>query len=589
MMILKRIYSNPSGLFEAVNFVEGINFIFGMKDGSTDPKNSLNGIGKSTFLDLIDFCLLGSFQSQHTPRLYLAKGILDKYEIVLEVEIDDVDYEIRRNFTESNEARFGVLGKNLESFSVTSLRQKLFELVFFTSNYQGRLSSKWFRKLIPFFLKIQRPKKDKFIDPVAYMPEAKIAELIMYHFYLLGIDNDIPFRNYDIQLEIKKKEPAIREIKKLVEELYGLKDISQVSTEVSKIRKDISALEKAVEIFSLGSVYSDTELEANDLTGKIKELVYSNFSDRRRIESYEESFKITSELNTKKIKKTYQELNEILALKITKTLNDAIEFRQKLAESRKRYIENEVREIRAKVSSRERLIQELESDRAKLFSFLAAKEAIRDLTEAFHSIGEKRNRLNELEGKTKVYEDLEKEKAELKVVESQLEKEVLDLLSSLRMEIDNIRDVFSEVYNSIYPANKDESNFNITSKPSTDAKISIDVTVPAMYSKGKNQGRTLIYDLTVLLNSIKNNYRTPNFLVHDGIFDGMDKAHFVALCEYLDRLHSLGKKFQYIITLNEEGTLNEKFGQTDYVNPEQIEQRAILILTPTKKLFGKNF
>ena len=69
----------------------------------------------------------------------------------------------------------------------------------------------------------------------------------------------------------------------------------------------------------------------------------------------------------------------------------------------------------------------------------------------------------------------------------------------------------------------------------------------------------------------------------------MDKAHFVHLYEYLEKLSNGGTRFQYLITLNEEGTLNENFGNAEKVTPEKIAKEAVITLTPTKTLFGKKW
>ena len=87
-MFLKRLYSEPFGLFRSgkrehpytIVFKEGFNFIFGKKDKS-DTKEPLNGLGKSTVADLIDFCLLADFSSKNS-RLYKEKNRLEKYLIV---------------------------------------------------------------------------------------------------------------------------------------------------------------------------------------------------------------------------------------------------------------------------------------------------------------------------------------------------------------------------------------------------------------------------------------------------------------------------------------------------------------------------
>jgi len=46
-----------------------------------------------------------------------------------------------------------------------------------------------------------------------------------------------------------------------------------------------------------------------------------------------------------------------------------------------------------------------------------------------------------------------------------------------------------------------------------------------------------------------------------------------------------GLKFQYILALNEEGTLTANFGDSDLLNPDKIAAEAILVLTPNNKLF----
>lgn len=58
-MILKRLYLTPNSPFGVITFKPGINFIFGKKEVTEgNEKQSLNAIGKSTFLDLIDFAFL---------------------------------------------------------------------------------------------------------------------------------------------------------------------------------------------------------------------------------------------------------------------------------------------------------------------------------------------------------------------------------------------------------------------------------------------------------------------------------------------------------------------------------------------------
>lgn len=586
-MILKKLYSEPNDLFDTIEFRDGINFVFGEKSASSDPKESLNGIGKSTLLDLIDFALLSSYTKNHNPRLFSAHDILTNHQIVLEFEVEDKTYVIKRTVDSPNKAHFGEID-SLQEYSRKELCQMLTDLVFKKQDYSGVYSDRWWRRLINFYVKIQSQKKAKFTEPVKYIDEMSVAELNQYLFFLMGLDNTLVAKNFDIQWNLKKRTKAIIEVKQLVEETYGLKDISEASNEIDRLKQDVKDIENTISQFKLSTQYEDAEKQANKLTAEIKELWYLNFSDRKKIDTYQESLKIDVDIDIAKVKRIYEEFNQLLAEKVSATLEQAVEFRKNLIDSRKDFISSELVTITEQIKQRESKITQLESERAKLFSFLSNKEAISDLSDAYLLLSKKKDQQGELSGKIRLYNDLQKEKADLKVEAAKMEKLMLDFIEKHTGTVSEFRTIFRQVYNEIYPDNKDTSMFTLDVKPATDAVINIDITFPAMFSKGKNQGRTLVFDLAVLLNSIERNYPGPRFLIHDGIFDGVDKAHFVSLYRYLEDLKTK-TKFQYVVTLNEEGTLNEKFGNVDELSPDNIKSKAVIVLTPKKKLLGRNF
>lgn len=586
-MLLKKLYSEPEGLFEPVEFHDGINFIWGEKNASSEPNESLNGIGKSTLLDLIDFCLLSSYSGYHSPRLFSAKDILTGRQIVLEFEIDEKTYQIKRNVDTPNKILFGEF-ENLKEYSKDDLGQILFDLVFNKTDYVGTTSSKWWRKLINFYLKIQSQKKAKFTEPVKYIDELSTAELNVYLFFLMGLDNSLAAKNFDIQYNLKRREKTVAEVKLLIEETYGLKDVGEAANQIDKLNQEMKGLEDTISQFKLSAQYQDTEEQANGMTADIKELWFQNFSDRKKIDSYQESIKLDMDVDVDKIKRIYEEFNKLMADKVATTLEAAIQFRKDLIVSRKDFISTEIQSLSNEITKRESKIQELETERAKLFIFLSNKKAINDLSEAFLLLSRKKDQISELSGKVKLYTDLQREKVDLKIEATKVEKEMYDFVEKSKDSISSFRTVFHQLYNAVYPNNKDQSMLALNIKPETDAVINIDISFPAMYSKGKNQGRTLIFDLAVLVNSIQKKYPGPRFLVHDGIFDGMDKAHLVSLYKYLEDLKTK-MRFQYIITLNEEGTLTEKFGDVDELSPSSIKTKAIAVLTAKKKLFGRDF
>lgn len=587
-MYLKRFYSEPEGLFQAIEFKNGVNFIFAKKEKSTDSKKSLNGVGKTLLLDLIDYCLLSS--ESKLIKSAKAHNDLKNTSVVLEFVLNGKDYIVKRSFAEPNKnILFGTKNSPSNYNSIDDVKDIFCDLVFKDEKYVGRYSNKWFRRLVSFFVKKQSTKSESFSDPIKYIKEASEAELIQYHMLFLNIDNTLFYQNFNLQSEFKKKDPAIKEVRNLVQDTYGLPDISHAENEIDKLNIQVKKLEENIKQFKLASQYEDVEKKSNELTLQIKELWFQNFSDRKKIESYQESFRLNDDLNVRKVSAMYKDLNDLLAKNIEKTLKEAIEFRRSIVQSRKDFLKTEIGDLENATKKREATIKDLEDRRAELFKFLEAKDAIADLSEAYFELSKKREELNDLSGKIKLYQDLKKEEADLKQEEAKLYAEIVSFIQNIQRNLSDFRQEFFDVHDAIYVESKDRSNFTLAPNERKDSKVNMEVSLPADLSKGKNQGRTLIYDLAVLFHGIGKNIRMPHFLVHDGIFDGMDKAHFVHLYEYLEELSNKGLKFQYLITLNEEGTLSDNFGHADKVTPEKITEEAIIALTPTKTLFGKRW
>jgi len=589
-MFLKKLYSEPPTLFQLVEFKNGVNFIFGKKHTARDTKESLNGIGKSTLLDLIDFCLLSDFSKKNT-RLYKEIKRLTNHKIVLEFEIQGIHYLIKRTVDKPKDIEFGLFSETPKVIKIYDLKEKLFGLIFDNPDYRGKLDSSWYRKLMLFFLKIHKRQRGQFLDPIKYLSSeiGKEIELNQYHFFLLGIDNTLLCRNYDAQQGVNERNTAIREVKRLVENHYKI-DIKNVDSEINKLERRIKKIKKIIESFQLAEQYDDVEAQANLLTRQIKELSAQNFWDNKKIETYQESYELKDILDTRKInqiKKMYNEASLLLGKKIGKSLAEAIQFRKQLALSREEFLSDEINALQTEIERRREKIKKWDEERAKLFLFLDSKEALKDLTGAFYNLAETKTKLSDLEGKVKTYHDLLKEKADWELKDKEINKGILEYVDVIKPQISSFYEIMSSVYNDIYPKNQDNLSFGVSPKPLANAKLSININFDDGESKGQNRGRTLVYDIAVLLHTIKKNINCPRFLIHDGLFDGMDKAHFIELYNFIENTLSQSKKFQYIITLNEEGTLNQNFGgDFEKINADKIEKEAIAVLTPANKFWN---
>lgn len=591
-MILKKLYSEPE-VFEPVEFKIGINYIFGKKEVSSqaEVKKSLNGIGKSMFLDLIDFALLSSYNKQHNRRLFAAyeEEILKGVSIILDFEIESKSYSIKRSFENQSTIYFSISGKPYEEYQINNIKPRLCDLVF-KRKYSGYYSDKWFRRLIAFYIKIQDPEKEPFINPIKYIRETNEVELNTYHFFLLNMDNRISHENLTVQGNLSKIENTIKETNKILLDTYGSNALSEIDSKLRSLTIETQKLESSINTFKLGAKYKIDEEQADKLTEQIKELWFENSSDEQKLRSYEQSLKLDITITSKKISRLYSEFNLLLGQQIQKSLDEAIEFRKNLIESRRDFISDEMERLKKVILDRSKEIDSLENRRAEIFKFLKAKKAIKDLSEAHFTLNKKKEEISSIESRVKLLKDLQKKQVEIKQKEIEIEKNILEFKDSIKNQELEFVKIFTAVYNSLYPEFTDTTIFDITTNLKSNAKIQFTILPNnEMLSKGRNQGRTLIYDLSVLFYEIEQKMRSPRFLIHDGILDGVDKTHFIELVKYLEEQKLQGKQFQYILTLNEEGTLSGKFGDADVVNPEKIENEAILVLTPDKKLFNRDF
>jgi uncharacterized protein YydD (DUF2326 family) len=589
-MILNKLYSEPRNLFKTVKFKNGVNFIFAKKDKNSDTKKSLNGVGKSLLLNFLDYALLSS-KTKHIKSAIENNETIEQFLIVLEFEIEESKYIIKRSLKESSKNIIIEEIDNHISFkSIKEAREYLCDLIFKNENYKGKYYNSWLRKLLPFFIKKQENPKSKvnFLDPINFSRPPEM-ELVSYHLLFLGIDNSLFWKNFDVKSDLKKKKIALDEVKNFITDSYNLKDIPQAENTIDRLKGEVHEYEQNIKKFQLAKQYQDVEEESNKLTTEIKKLWYQNHLDKNKIDSYQESYELGDSIKTVKIQRLYTEANNLLAKNIKKTLDEAILFRKNIANSRKEFLSSEISNIKTEIKRRSSEIEKHELERAKLFEFLETKNAIKDLSEAYLNLSQKRDKLNNLEGRIKLYQDLNSEKTEREAVIATLYSEITNFIQEIRNDISAFRNIFFKVHNAVYPENKDKSyGFTFEPNKGKDSNVNMEVFLPADLSTGKNSAKTLIYDISILFHAIEKNINLPRFLIHDGIFDHMDKAHFIAIYEYLKK-KAKNEKFQYILTVNEEGTLSDEFGNADEVNPKKIEEEAILTLTPSKKLLNNNW
>lgn len=575
MIFLKEIYSEPSGLFNNVKFKKGINVIYGKQVG--DQKPSLNSIGKSTLISLIDFCLLSDFDKEH--KLYKAKEFLDNYKIVLKIEDKGDDLIIKRSSKNSKRVFLTEGGNKEVEMDLEDAKSILYKKMFAPQEYSGVSEGKWFRSIIPLFI---RNEKNGFLDTIEYIPEVRRHTSTRYHLMLMGIDNTLSNTNLEYIKELKKKEGDLESIKKIVEDQYG--DVESINNQADKLKKEIEIAEESKRKFQLNATYEQEQDKANELTQKIKSIILENNHLRDLLEGYKESYKLEIDIDTKKISSMYEEIDENLSLELKKTLDEALEFKNQLIESRKNFIKDKLKEIEKELEENASKIKSLDLERANIFNFLEDKRAIGDLTELFNLISDKRQTYDDLKSKISLIEELNKSYLNKKTQYAKLQEEINEFIKSINEKISSLREIYTEIYDNLYNPENKKGFFDIIFDKKKKSKMYIIANSKDADGFGKGRGCILVYDLMLLFNIIKNKLPYPSFWIHDGIFNGVYKNQFVSAMNLLNK-KTAEFEFQYITALNEDEEIiaDEKFGKLDFDIKENI------IVTYTNQTEGKIF
>jgi len=177
--------SSLSGLFEEIVFKDGLNIILGRYSKSG---KDINGIGKTTIINFIDYCLLADgVKSELFKEKY---DFLRSESIKLDFFLGEKCYSIERGFEDKKKVFFTVNDGVAKEFIDSDLR-----LILGAEMGKGEIGVYepiWYRTLMSFFLQndhnfLQRDAS----NVIKFTIGKRQPELFTYIFLLLGIDNSL--------------------------------------------------------------------------------------------------------------------------------------------------------------------------------------------------------------------------------------------------------------------------------------------------------------------------------------------------------------------------------------------------------------
>lgn len=537
--------NNPS--FRTVYFEPGFNVVLADRTQTSSKKDSRNGLGKSTLIEIIHFCLGANVQRNkglHASRL---RNWIFSLEITLSGKVITVSRSInepQKVVIEGDTTGWIIQPKEGDgelTFSIAKWN-KLLGYSLFNLPVDEEKFSPTFRSLISYFI---RRGKDAFSEPFENRRKQLVWNKQVNNAFLLNLSWEYA---KDLQ-QLKDEEKLLSNIKKLKKNsddgavLGILGSLGELEALKVQVERELREKKRNLDNFQVHLQYSDIEQNANRLTLEIHELTNDNMTNQRLLSHYVASLEQENLTETEEVISIYQSVGIELPGLITRRLEDVQNFHHQIIENRVNFLNTEIERLRNLINTNEYLIREKTIQRASFLKILQTHGALEEYTrlqelylESFANLKEINKRIDELRR-------FEEGKSILRIKKERLLQTALSDYVERSIQTQRAITLFNENSQVLYQLsgtliiNIDINGFQFN------------VDIPRAGSVGIDNMKIFCYDL-MLAELWSEKEKSPNILIHDSIiYDGVDERQVaLALQVAAKKVEECG--FQYICMLN---------------------------------------
>jgi len=584
--MIKKISANKPS-FKTVEFHTGFNVILADRvDNSTD-KDSRNGVGKSSLIDVIHFCL-GSYPG---PNKGLRIEELLDWTFQMDITLKGKEFHIERNtknwqivVVEGDFSEWPIQPEydpNLKKFILKNqvwnaiLGQLMFNI---PVEWEGQKFVPSFRSMISYFI---RKGVSSFQDPFKQHPQQKEWDIQVNNAYLIGLNSEYPSQ---LQL-IKDKDKALRELKKAAEEglltdYFGT--MGELEAERVRLEEIISETSERLKSFNVHPEYYEIQKQANQYTSDIQKLLNEININQQLLNGYQDSLGSETDVSTDYIEQFYKEAGLQFSTQLIDDISKVKDFHAEVIKNRKNYLSSEVEKLSSSIANDKKRVEEISNKRAELLKILDSHGALDEHHKLNSWYAENQKAYNEIIIRIENLRKFEEGKGKLKIEKTELVAKMRsDYLERQEVISKSIR-IFNQNSQALY---NEPGVLSINIK---DKGYDFDIDIKRSRSQGIGYMKTFCYDMTLsMLRSETPD--SPGILIHDStIFDGVDERQ-VAKALQLAYRKSNENGFQYICTLNSDIIPYNDF-QDEF--KEQFDSFIAIRFTDATEdggLFGKRF
>jgi uncharacterized protein YydD (DUF2326 family) len=573
---LVRVSSNQPS-FRTVEFKPGFNVVLAERTNEATIKDSRNGLGKSTLIEIITFCL-GAKGKKGEGLLTQA---LDGWSFTLDMNLADKPVRVTRYSADHSKiyieadtmgwpvqpaaGRSG-MGRYLKTAEWTGV----LGLFTFGIPYEGLgdTYAPTFRSLISYFV---RRGKDAYSTPFEHFRKQLEWDKQVNNAFLLGLAwkdaRDWQLLRDKLTLLADLQKAARTDL--MAEVLQG----SVGELEASKIRLEavIRGEQAALTSFQVHPQYRELEENANRLSTELHEVANKLVAERQILGNYEEALNAVPEPNLEEVVAVYQEAGVFFTEQIRRRLEEVKSFHRQLIENRRRFLATEIGRLKQGIDQGEVNQRNLIDERAELMRTLSGRGALDEYTRLQESHANHQSQLKAFQARIEAMRRLEEGKSNLRIEEERLRQRTRNDLDDRRSQRERAITLFNANSQALYES------------PGTlivdIGKVGFQFGVEIQRSESQGIGNMKVYCYDLMLAELwASAPASPRLLIHDStLFDGVDERQ-VALALELAAKKAEECKFQYICTLNSDlvpwEDFSEDFDLRSYVRLELTDREV---------------
>jgi len=553
--VIHRVFSDLPK-FKQLMFRSGLNVLLADKSPGATDRQTRNGAGKTSVVELIHF-LTGS---RCDPDAMFRTDALVEASFGMEFDLGGAPIKVTRSgrkpaevlvdgdwsgwpISPGQDRKTGRYALSNEDWK-TVLASAIYKL----SENSGQ--EPWrptFRSLFAYFAR--RERAGGFHSPVRHSSQQQIGDQQIALSFLMGLDWSIPQQ----WQQVRERERSLRELKRAVGEgALGpvIESVATLRTRLAVAEEGTRRLKSSLASFRVLEQYHDLEAEASHLTRELGRLADENVLDRRYLAELEAATSDETPPAPDDLEQLYEEVGVALPGTVRTRFEDVKRFHESVIRNRRAYLSSEVEATRERIDERNVRKERLDTRRSEVMSMLQSHGALEHFTALQAELARVEAETESLRQKFDSAEALEAGQLKLNIERTRLLERLHQDYREQRETLDHAIVAFEEISRSLY-----ERAGSLTIDASENGP-QIEIHIHGEKSKGISNMQIFCFDMMLTRLCIEGG-TGPGFLIHDShLFDGVDERQTGKALEVGARLADQ-LRFQYIVTLNSDAVPTE--------------------------------